>query len=177
MWHAADSRDARDSVGDVATSRTSAGLLPFRTTASGELEVLIGHMGGPFWAKKDDAAWSIFKGEYEPEAEEPEAVARREFEEETGQPAPEGHWLDLGEVKQSGGKRVRAWAVESPGLDPSGFVSNTFTVEWPPRSGRQQEFPEIDRAEWVTIEVAAVKLVKAQRGFAELLQQARDAID
>lgn len=158
----------------MATVRTSAGLLPFRVGEGGGLEVLIGHMGGPFWARKDEAAWTIFKGEYEPGGEEPEAVARREFEEETGQPAPGGDWIDLGEVKQSGGKRVRAWAVEAPGLDPSGFESNTFTVEWPPRSGREQEFPEIDRAEWVTLEVAAEKLVKAQREFARLLQAARD---
>lgn len=157
----------------MATSRTSAGLLPFRATDDGKLEVLIGHMGGPFWTRKDEAAWTIFKGEYEPEAEEPEAVARREFKEETGHPAPEGDWLDLGEVQQSSGKRVRAWAVEAPDLDPTTFESNTFTTEWPPRSGKHQEFPEIDRAEWVSLDDAAVKLVKAQRGFAELLQAAR----
>lgn len=156
----------------MVDAKTSAGLLPFRAADDGAVEVLLGHMGGPFWAKKDEAAWSIFKGEYVVGDEEPEAVARREFEEETGQPAPTGELLDLGEVKQSGGKRVRAWAVLAPELDPSGFVSNTFTVEWPPRSGRQQEFPEIDRAEWMTLEVAEERLVKAQRGFLAVLRDA-----
>lgn len=156
----------------MATSRTSAGLLPFRTADGGELEVLLGHMGGPFWARKDEAAWSLFKGEYDPAEEAPEAVARREFEEETSQPAPGGDWLDLGEVKQSGGKRVRAWAVEAPSLDPAVFVSNTFTVEWPPRSGRQQDFPEIDRAAWFGLEEAETKLVKGQRPLLALLVQA-----
>lgn len=159
----------------VADAKTSAGLLPFRSADGGEIEVLLGHMGGPFWARKDEAAWSIFKGEYVAGDEDPEAVARREFEEETGQPAPGGSWLDLGEVKQSGGKRVRAWAVLAPELDPSAFVSNTFTTEWPPRSGRQQEFPEIDRAEWMPLEVAEQRLVKAQRGFLAPLREASGA--
>lgn len=156
----------------MATAKTSAGLVPFRVAADGTVEVLLGHMGGPFWARKDEAAWSIFKGEYVEGDETPEAVARREFEEETGQPVPEGEWLDLGEVKQSGGKRVRAWAVHAPALDPAGFVSNTFTLEWPPRSGRQQEFPEIDRAEWMPLDVAELRLVKGQRAFVALLRDA-----
>lgn len=154
----------------MATSRTSAGLLPFRVAAGGELEVLIAHMGGPFWAKKDAHAWSIFKGEYDAESEDALDAARREFEEETGRPAPDGELVALGEVKQSGGKRVVAWAVDAPGLDPEGFESNTFSIEWPPRSGRQQEFPEIDRAEWVTVPVAREKLVKGQLGLLDALE-------
>lgn len=156
----------------MADAKTSAGLLPFRAADDGTIEVLLGHMGGPFWAKKDDAAWSIFKGEYVVGEEAPEAVARREFEEETGQPAPSGDLVDLGEVKQSGGKRVRAWAVLAPQLDPAEFVSNTFTIEWPPRSGREQEFPEIDRAEWMALGVAESRLVKAQRAFLAVLREA-----
>lgn len=159
-------------AGVAAAGKTSAGLLPYRALGGGTLEVLIGHMGGPFWARKDEAAWSVIKGEYDPETEDAQAAAVREFAEETGQPAPTGELLDLGEVKQSGGKRVRAWAVEAPDLDPAGFVSNTFTVEWPPRSGRQQEFPEIDRAEWMPLEVAETRLVKAQRDFAARLRAA-----
>lgn len=146
----------------MPTVRTSAGLLPFRRADDGGLEVLIGHMGGPFWAKKDAHAWSIFKGEYDAGAEDALVAAGREFEEETGQPAPDGELIPLGEVRQSGGKRVIAWAVEAPELDPAGFVSNTFSLEWPPRSGKQQEFPEVDRAEWVAIGVAREKLVKGQ---------------
>ncbi len=146
----------------MPTVRTSAGLLPFRRTAEGECEVLIGHMGGPFWAKKDAHAWSIFKGEFDAGAEDALDAAKREFTEETGQPAPPGELISLGEVKQSGGKRVVAWAVEAPTLDPATFVSNTFALEWPPRSGKQQEFPEVDRAEWVALGVAREKLVKGQ---------------
>lgn len=153
----------------MATPRTSAGLLPFRREADGGLEVLIAHMGGPFWAKKDAHAWSIFKGEYDADVEDALDAAKREFEEETGQPAPAGELVPLGEVKQSGGKRVIAWAVEAPELDPAVFVSNTFSIEWPPRSGKQQEFPEVDRAEWVSIEVAREKLVKGQLALLDQL--------
>lgn len=148
--------------------RASAGLLPYRVR-EGELEVLIAHMGGPFWAKKDAGAWSVIKGEFEPD-EDPIAAARREWTEETGTPAPEGELLALGEVRQNSGKRVHAWAVEAPQLDPSAFVSNTFEMEWPPRSGRMQQFPEIDRAEWSAIPVAAERLVAGQRPLLQALQ-------
>jgi predicted NUDIX family NTP pyrophosphohydrolase len=144
----------------------SAGLLLYRVRDGGP-EVLIGHMGGPFWAKKDEGAWSVFKGEYD-DAEEPLAAARREFEEETGSPPPDGPVVDLGEVRQSSGKRVTAWAIEGD-FDPSTLQSNTFTVEWPPRSGRQAEFPEVDRAEWFDLETARAKLVKAQAAFIDAL--------
>lgn len=145
---------------------TSAGLLLFRRRA-GALEVLIAHMGGPFWARKDAGAWSIIKGQYEP-PEEPLAAARREFTEETGSPPPGGDTLALGEVVQGSGKRVTAWAIESD-FDPSAIVSQTFEVEWPPRSGRMQEYPEIDRAAWFDPGTAKAKLVRAQATFVDRL--------
>ncbi|HEY3480202.1 MAG TPA: NUDIX domain-containing protein [Streptomyces sp.] len=129
--------------------------------------MLLGHIGGPFWAKKDAAAWSLPKGELEPD-EEPEAAARREFEEELGLPAPAGEYVPLGEVKQSGGKVVTAWAVAGD-LDPAAVVPGTFSMEWPPRSGRQQEFPEVDRVAWFSLDVAREKLLKGQLPFLDRL--------
>jgi predicted NUDIX family NTP pyrophosphohydrolase len=145
--------------------RTSAGILLFRRTTA--LEVLIAHMGGPFWAAKDDRAWSIPKGEHDPD-EDPLAAAKREFAEELGSPAPDVGYLDLGVVRQSGGKTVRAFAGEAD-FDVATVVSNTFEVEWPPRSGRVGRFPEVDRAAWSTIEVARDKLVAAQVVFLDRL--------
>ena len=153
----------------MATKAQSAGLLLYRVRA-GRPEVLLGHMGGPFWARKDEAAWSLFKGEYA-EGEDPLAAARREFEEETGTPPPDGSPLALGEVRQASGKRVVAWALEGD-FDPASLRSNTFTVEWPPRSGRKAEFPEVDRAEWFDLATARRKLVKAQAAFVDRLEQA-----
>ncbi len=138
--------------------KTSAALLLFRHAADG-LEVLIAHMGGPFWARKDAGAWSIPKGEYTDE--EPLAAARREFAEEMGSPPPAGDPVALGTVKQSGGKSVTTFAVEGD-FDLAGFRSNTFEMEWPRGSGRLQEFPEVDRAEWMPVAVAREKLVKGQ---------------
>ena len=145
--------------------RTSAGILLHRAGAAGR-EVLIGHMGGPFWAKKDAGGWSIPKGEYG-EGEEAFAVALREFEEELGSPCPADDFTALGEVKASG-KTLTVWAAAGD-LDATACVSNTFEIEWPPRSGRMQEFPEIDRAEWVGVEVAREKLVKGQLPFLDRL--------
>ncbi|MBO9533530.1 MAG: NUDIX domain-containing protein [Solirubrobacteraceae bacterium] len=125
-------------------------------------------MGGPFWARKDEGAWSVIKGEHEV-GDDPLEAARREWTEETGTAPPEGELVALGEVRQKSGKRVTAWAVEAPGLDPAGFVSNTFEMEWPPRSGRMQQFPEIDRAAWMPVEEAAGRLVVAQRPLLEVL--------
>ena len=150
------------------SARRSAGLLLYRVR-DGRPEVFIGHMGGPFWAKKDERAWSVFKGEYD-DTEDPLAAARREFEEETGVEAPGGPALELGEIRQSGGKRVTAWAVEAE-LDPAALHSNTFELEWPPRSGQMQEFPEVDRAEWFDLPTARAKLVKAQAGFIDVLER------
>ncbi|WP_329123844.1 NUDIX domain-containing protein [Streptomyces sp. NBC_01353] len=149
------------------SDKRSAGLLLFRRTADGGFEVLIGHMGGPFWSSKDVSAWSIPKGEYGPE-EAPEAAARREFEEELGLPAPDGERLALGEARQSNGKTVTIWAVESD-LDPTRIVPGTFTMEWPRGSGTQREFPEIDRVGWFAPEAAAPLLVSGQRVFLERL--------
>ncbi|MFB7941416.1 NUDIX domain-containing protein [Streptomyces sp. NPDC127049] len=145
----------------------SAGLLVFRRTGNGGIEVLIGHMGGPFWARREEAAWSVPKGEYGDE-EAPEDAARREFLEELGLPVPDGDWLDLGEVRQAGGKTVTVWAVEGD-LDPAAVVPGTFTMEWPPRSGTMAEFPEVDRVGWFTPEAAEPLLVAAQRAFLERL--------
>ncbi|MFJ3929186.1 MULTISPECIES: NUDIX domain-containing protein [unclassified Streptomyces] len=149
----------------MATKR-SAGLLLYRRNG-GLLEVLIGHMGGPFWAGRDGEAWSIPKGEYTAE-EEPAAAARREFEEELGLQPPPGDWRPLGEVRQRNGKIVTAWALEGD-LDTSLVVPGTFTMEWPPGSGNRREFPEIDRARWCTPEAARPRLVAAQRAFLDRL--------
>jgi predicted NUDIX family NTP pyrophosphohydrolase len=140
--------------------RLSAGLLLYRIGAGG-VEVLIGHPGGPFWARKDEAAWSIPKGEYTDD-EDPWVAAQREFVEEIGLPVPEGPRIALPPVKQSGGKIVTAFAVEAD-LDVTGSVSNTFELEWPKGSGRFKEFPELDRVGWFSIAEAQVKLLKGQR--------------
>lgn len=150
-------------------TKTSAGILLFRQGQSG-IHVLLGHMGGPFWARKDDGAWSIPKGEYEP-PEDARAAARREFTEELGLPVPPGDLVALGEAKQSGGKIVTVWALAGD-LDPDTIVPGTFELEWPPRSGRRQQFPEIDRAAWFDLDAAAVKLVGGQRPFLDRLREA-----
>ena len=147
---------------------TSAALLLYRIRA-GVIEVFIGHMGGPFWANKDERGWSIPKGEYD-DTEAPLVAARREFEEETGSPPPEGAPVELGEVRQPSGKRIVAYALEGD-FDPAGLRSNTFAIEWPPRSGRQAEFPEIDRAAWFDLETARRKLVKGQVPFLDALER------
>jgi predicted NUDIX family NTP pyrophosphohydrolase len=149
----------------MAARRTSAGVLLYRRTAGG-VEVLIGHMGGPFWAKKDAHGWSIPKGEVE-DGEEEFAVALREFAEELGSPCPAADFTPLGEVRASG-KTLVVWAGEGD-LDAAACVSNTFELEWPPRSGRIQQFPEIDRAEWVDLDAAREKLVKGQLPFLDRL--------
>jgi predicted NUDIX family NTP pyrophosphohydrolase len=156
--------------------RRSAGILLYRVVddgAEGRIEVLLGHMGGPFWARKDAGAWTIPKGEHEPD-EDPLGAARREFEEETGVPLPVPDVVDLGEVRQSGGKVVRAWAVEGD-LDASTLESNTFTMEWPRGSGEMATFPELDRFEWFDLETARSKIIVAQREFLDRLAPARSA--
>jgi len=152
--------------------KTSAGILLYRQGEIG-LEVLIAHMGGPFWEGKDARAWSIPKGETN-EGENPLGVAQREFEEELGSPPPPEPYLDLGSVEQSSRKRVFVFAVEGD-LDAEAVTSNTFSLEWPPRSGKLQEFPEIDRAAWVSLEVAGEKLVRGQVEFLERLRQALES--
>jgi predicted NUDIX family NTP pyrophosphohydrolase len=145
--------------------KRSAGLLLFRG-ASGAIEVLLVHPGGPFWAKKDDGAWSIPKGEFSDD-EDPLQAAVREFKEETGETVA-GDFVALESQRQAGGKVVQAWAVRAD-FDPARLRSNTFSIEWPPRSGRQQLFPEIDRAEWFPLDVARAKIVKGQVGFLDEL--------
>ena len=156
-------------MGKVA-ARRSAGVLVFRRAGDGGLEVLVGHMGGPFWARRDARAWSIPKGEHGPD-EDPVAAARREFAEELGVDVPTGELVDLGTVSQSGGKQVSVWAVEGD-LDPATAVSNTFSLEWPRGSGRVQEFPELDRLAWLPIAEARRLLVRAQTAFLDRLQEA-----
>jgi predicted NUDIX family NTP pyrophosphohydrolase len=145
----------------------SAGLLLYRRR-DGALEVLIAHMGGPFWARREEGAWTIVKGEHDAE-EDAIAAARREFAEETGAEAPAGPAIDLGEIRQSGGKRVRGWALEGD-FDPASLRSNTFEIEWPPRLGRTAEFPEIDRVRWCDAATARRLLVKAQAAFVDELE-------
>lgn len=137
----------------------SAGILLHRTR-DGALEVLLVHPGGPLWARRDLGAWSIPKGEYYP-GEDPEAAARREFEEELGTAVPAGEAKDLGEVRQKSGKFVRAWSLEGD-LDAATITSNTLELEWPPRSGRMIEIPEVDRAEWFPLPLAREKINAAQ---------------
>lgn len=156
----------------MATPR-SAGILLFRRNGA-ETEFLLVHPGGPFWARKDDGAWSIPKGGIEVE-EDPRACAIRELDEELGA-APDldpERFIELGAIRQRAGKVVEAWAAEAE-FDPATLASNTFTIEWPPRSGSQQEFPEVDRAEWFDLEVARKKILPAQ---AELLDRLLERLE
>ena len=150
----------------MAAGKRSAGILLHRISG-GAPEVLLVHPGGPFWARRDAGAWSIPKGEYE-DGDDPLAAALREFEEETGTALEAGELRDLGEVKQKGGKVVRAWAAEGD-IDAGTVRSNTFTMEWPPRSGRTAEFPEVDRAGWFALDEAREKLNPAQAEFLDRL--------
>jgi predicted NUDIX family NTP pyrophosphohydrolase len=149
-------------------AKRSAGILLHRADAA---EVLLVHPGGPFWARRDLGAWSIPKGEVEA-GEDPRACALRELEEETGMALALGELLDLGEIRQKGGKVVQAWAAEGD-LDPAGVVSNTFELEWPPRSGRIQVFPEVDRAAWFGLAEARERILPAQAAFLDRLAAGR----
>lgn len=146
--------------------RRSAGLLVFRTSG-GRPEVLLAHMGGPYWAVREAGAWTVPKGEYADD-ETALAAARREFTEELGLPVPDGEPVPLGEARQAGGKVVTVWAVEGD-LDPALVVPGTFTMEWPRGSGVTRTFPEVDRVAWCTPEEAAGRLVAGQRVFVERL--------
>jgi predicted NUDIX family NTP pyrophosphohydrolase len=154
-------------------AKRSAGILLFRSRG-GEVEFLLVHPGGPFWAKKDAGAWSIPKGLIEDE-EEPRACALRELDEELGE-APEldpEQLIELGSIRQKAGKVVEAWAAEAD-FDPATLASNTFAMEWPPRSGKQQDFPEVDRAEWLGLEAAREKILAAQAEFLDRLLERLD---
>jgi predicted NUDIX family NTP pyrophosphohydrolase len=151
----------------------SAGILLFRRR-DGDIELLLGHPGGPFWGRKDLGAWSIPKGLIAP-GENPLAAARREFAEETGK-NPSGELIPLGEARQPGGKVVHVWAVQSD-WDPADLQSNSFEMEWPPRSGRRQRFPELDRAAWFSVDDARMKILKGQARFIDRLLEALDQIE
>jgi predicted NUDIX family NTP pyrophosphohydrolase len=151
----------------MATKR-SAGILLHRRR-DGAHEVLLVHPGGPFWAKKDAGAWSIPKGEYE-DGEDARACALREFAEELGSPPPDGDLVDLGEVRQRGGKVVTAWALAGD-ADADAIHSNTFTMEWPPRSGTMREFPEVDRAAWFGLDEARERILPAQAPLLDRLAE------
>ena len=147
--------------------KQAAGLLLFRRVV-GSLEVLLVHPGGPLWARKDDGAWSIPKGEVEPD-EEALAAARREVEEETGA-RPSGTFIALSPVRQTGGKIVHVWAIESD-FDPASLKSNLFEMEWPPKSGNRRSFPEVDRAAWFDLETAGRKILPSQAVVLQHLQE------
>jgi predicted NUDIX family NTP pyrophosphohydrolase len=149
-------------------ARKSAGLVVFRQSA-GEIEILLVHPGGPFWAKKDEGAWSIPKGEID-EGEDALAAARREVREEIGA-SPDGAFIPLTPVRQPGGKVVHAWAIDGD-VDAATITSNTFEMEWPPRSGRQHTFPEVDRAAWFTISEARSKILRGQLPLLDALTRA-----
>ncbi len=151
----------------------SAGLLLYRRPPDGGPEVLIAHPGGPFWARRDEGAWSVPKGEYG-DGDDPLAAAYREFREETGLDPPRAEPLALGELRQPGGKRVTVWALEGD-LDVTHAVSNTFELEWPRGSGSVREFPEVDRVEWVGVDLARTKLLKGQVPFLDRLVAALSA--
>jgi predicted NUDIX family NTP pyrophosphohydrolase len=151
----------------VAVKR-SAGILLFREDAE-RVEVLLGHMGGPFFAHRDAGGWSVPKGEYDPD-EPPIEAAVREFEEELGLPMPAGELVALGEARQAGGKVVTVWAVRGD-LDPRRVVPGTFVMEWPRGSGRLERFPEVDRADWFDLATARDKLVSGQRVFLDRLRE------
>ncbi len=147
----------------------SAGIVLYRRVG-GVLEVLLAHMGGPFWQRRDAGAWSIPKGEYDA-GEDPLTVARREFAEELGRPVPAQTFVPLGSIRQPGGKTVTAWAAEGD-VDVAAAVSNTFTLEWPKGSGRLQEFPEVDRVAWFDLPTARGKLLKGQLPLLDRLVEA-----
>jgi predicted NUDIX family NTP pyrophosphohydrolase len=147
-------------------TKRSAGILLFKGRGPG-LRLLLVHPGGPFWAMKDEGSWSIPKGEYD-EGEDPLAVARREFQEELGSPAPADGVIELGELVQPSRKQITAYAIEGD-FDPSSLKSNRFEMEWPPKSGTMQSFPEVDRAAWFTPEEAMAKILPGQRPFIERL--------
>lgn len=152
----------------------SAGLLLYRLDPTPQ--VLIAHMGGPFWAKKEAGAWSIPKGEYDPGTESAQDAARREFREELGIDPPETDWAELGTFAYSSGKKVVVFCGDGAGFTASGFTFGTFEMEWPPRSGRTASFPEVDRAEWMDLDAARDALVKGQRPAIDALEAALEAL-
>lgn len=157
----------------MSSTRRSAGLLLYRRPSRDAVEVLLGHPGGPLFERRDADTWSVLKGEYEPD-ETPWEVACREFQEETGHPPPDGQPIELGEIRQKGGKVVVAWALEGD-LDPATAHSNTFAFQWPPRSGRYVDVPEIDRVAWFTPNEARLRIKATQVPFIDRLLEALGA--
>lgn len=149
----------------------SAGILLHRRSEVGAVEVLIAHMGGPFWARKDAGAWSIPKGEFDPASESPADAARREFREELGLAPPEGPYAELGTFAYSSGKRVTVFVADGTGFSLEGVAFGEFELEWPPRSGTVRSFPEVDRVEWVTTDAARELLVTGQRPVVDRLEE------
>ena len=147
----------------------SAGILLYRVAPDGEVSALIAHMGGPYWAAKDEGAWSIPKGEYDASDEEPLDAAKREFREELGLEPPAAEYAELGTFVYSSGKGVTVFAADGAGFDPAGAVFGEFELEWPPRSGRVQAFPEVDRVEWMPLDRARPRLVAGQRSALDRL--------
>jgi len=160
------SNDCFDSAQKLM-SKQSAGLLLFRKV-SADIEILLVHPGGPYWATKDEGAWSIPKGEFD-QNEDPLDAAKREFMEETGF-APSGEFIPLEAVRQTNSKTIHAWAIEGD-FDPATLQSNTFSLEWPPKSGRQEQFPEVDHAAWFSMGAAKRKILKGQTPFLKQLQE------
>ena len=152
----------------------SAGLLLYRLAP--EPQVFLAHMGGPFWAAKDAGAWSIPKGEYDPDGEGALDAARREFREELGVEPPEVEWAELGTFAYSSGKKVVVFAGDGAAFTASGFVFGEFEMQWPPRSGRMASFPEVDRAEWMSLDAARDALVKGHRPAIHALAAALEAL-
>lgn len=157
---------------------TSAGILLYRVAPDGAVSALVAHMGGPYWAAKDDGAWSIPKGEYDPDAEAALDAAKREFREELGLEPPDGDYAELGTFAYTSGKRVTVFVADGAEFVLDGAVFGQFELEWPPRSGTMQSFPEVDRAEWLPLDDARARLVKGQRPaldrLEDLLARARD---
>ena len=149
----------------------SAGILLHRRAADGGVEVLIAHMGGPFWARKDAGAWSIPKGEFDPASESPASAARREFREELGLEPPDGPYVELGTFAYSSGKRVTVFAADGAGFSVEGAVFGEFELEWPPRSGAKRLFPEVDRVAWVATDAARTLHVTGQRPAVDRLEE------
>lgn len=150
---------------------TSAGILPYRIAADGTVSALVAHMGGPYWSAKDEGAWSIVKGEFDPDGEAALDAARREFREELGLEPPHGEYAELGTFSYSSGKRFTVFVVDGSAFDASDAVFGEFEMEWPPRSGRTAPFPEVDRVEWVEVGRARELLVKGQRPALDRLDE------
>ncbi|MDD7928690.1 NUDIX domain-containing protein [Microbacterium thalli] len=150
---------------------TSAGILPYRIAADGTVSALVAHMGGPYWSTKDEGAWSIVKGEYDPDGEAALDAARREFREELGLEPPDGEYAELGTFSYASGKRITVFVVDGAEFDVSDAVFGEFEMEWPPRSGRIASFPEVDRVEWVEVGRARELLVKGQRPALDRLDE------